>query len=587
MALINCPDCNRQVSDKAPACNGCGYPIMPTQLTTCENSSNIYVSKTTPSETNDINEAQNNNTIKTEYGVKHNKKNSAIRNLAGILLGIASILLLVQLFVLIDIRSLSYPSTVILPTITLTIFWIGSLLLLLSARTRYKGYDAKKQTIIAVVLIAVAIIMFPISQSINSSIQSSSPDSNSLVQTDIPDPTPTPSPAPSPTPSPTPTPETSNHNLIQSMVFPCSEMIAFASLAFADGENINFYNTPDIIFTTTDAENELDGTFMYIKGTLQTFDVTANEFLFALVQTDMGMIALGLLMDLFDLGIENGLLTKPIDVDFLREGQEYGFFFLYTGYSKNYEMPAGMFVGIDRESIPDVELTFGDTFIFDGHEITIHDEIQWIVISDERSIFRIPMTITRIQEERANWETWNNVYLLSPNGTERRVGNSARQQFDFTTYWEQNFMLYDLGYIRTMQPNDTVITHVHFLYEGEGDYTVSFIGRQNTIDDIKVILPIPEAPTRATNTPTPPPRGINAETYSHLKTGMSISQVRTIMGIEPSSELTSTHEILGTRTYSTILDWTRFNPYRSITVGFSGTSASHQTVSSLISTNID
>ena len=27
MALINCPECRREVSDKAPACVQCGYPV--------------------------------------------------------------------------------------------------------------------------------------------------------------------------------------------------------------------------------------------------------------------------------------------------------------------------------------------------------------------------------------------------------------------------------------------------------------------------------------------------------------------------------------------------------------------------------
>lgn len=27
MALINCPDCGKEVSSNAPACNGCGAPI--------------------------------------------------------------------------------------------------------------------------------------------------------------------------------------------------------------------------------------------------------------------------------------------------------------------------------------------------------------------------------------------------------------------------------------------------------------------------------------------------------------------------------------------------------------------------------
>lgn len=32
MALINCPECNKQISDKATACPNCGYPINEKQL---------------------------------------------------------------------------------------------------------------------------------------------------------------------------------------------------------------------------------------------------------------------------------------------------------------------------------------------------------------------------------------------------------------------------------------------------------------------------------------------------------------------------------------------------------------------------
>ena len=35
MALIRCPECNREISDKATACPGCGYPLnSPSQETT-------------------------------------------------------------------------------------------------------------------------------------------------------------------------------------------------------------------------------------------------------------------------------------------------------------------------------------------------------------------------------------------------------------------------------------------------------------------------------------------------------------------------------------------------------------------------
>ena len=31
MALINCPECNKQISDKANSCPNCGYPISPSE----------------------------------------------------------------------------------------------------------------------------------------------------------------------------------------------------------------------------------------------------------------------------------------------------------------------------------------------------------------------------------------------------------------------------------------------------------------------------------------------------------------------------------------------------------------------------
>lgn len=32
MSLIKCPDCGKEVSDKAPACPNCGRPIAPTGI---------------------------------------------------------------------------------------------------------------------------------------------------------------------------------------------------------------------------------------------------------------------------------------------------------------------------------------------------------------------------------------------------------------------------------------------------------------------------------------------------------------------------------------------------------------------------
>ena len=40
MALINCPECGKQISDKAPACPDCGYPINPTTQSTSTHEDN-------------------------------------------------------------------------------------------------------------------------------------------------------------------------------------------------------------------------------------------------------------------------------------------------------------------------------------------------------------------------------------------------------------------------------------------------------------------------------------------------------------------------------------------------------------------
>ena len=45
MALINCPECGKQISDKAPACIHCGYPIQTEQavLTSISNSKKVVI----------------------------------------------------------------------------------------------------------------------------------------------------------------------------------------------------------------------------------------------------------------------------------------------------------------------------------------------------------------------------------------------------------------------------------------------------------------------------------------------------------------------------------------------------------------
>jgi len=236
------------------------------------------------------------------------------------------------------------------------------------------------------------------------------------------------------------------------------------------------------------------------------------------------------------------------------------------------------------EETPDKKHTYENTVSFKGLEITFLNEVEWILISDEFSVFRIPMTITNATDERSSWDTFNEVYQFGPSGAESRVGNSARHQFNFQAVWELNFINYDLGRASSIVAGETIDTYMHFKYDGVGDYVVEFNSRQEKID---FILPVEEKPQRPTHTPTKPPSGINEETYKHLRIGMSEVEVLIIMGIEPSSEHNSTFEILSTRTTTKILDWSRFNPYRSITVTLSGSSAASLKVTALSSTNLE
>ena len=234
-----------------------------------------------------------------------------------------------------------------------------------------------------------------------------------------------------------------------------------------------------------------------------------------------------------------------------------------------------------------VKYALGETFILDGYEITFFDEIEWLLITDERAIFRIPLSITNFQDSRAASNSWSDIFQYGPNGMENRVGNSARHQFDFTTEWNLNFMTYDVGRFHWIDDGETIRKYMHFQYDGEGDYAVEIVARQGDDNNVMLNFPVPEVPRQPTHKPTPPPSGVNAETYGYLKTGMPISQVRTIIGIEPSSESTSTMEILGTQTHITILTWTQSNPLRSITIVFSGDYEFNQTATSISSTNLN
>jgi len=131
--------------------------------------------------------------------------------------------------------------------------------------------------------------------------------------------------------------------------YPTDDILAF-SFAGEGIENIVFYNVPDIIFTTTGAENELGGTFMHITGIIYSFE-EADEYELAIIQTDNGMI--GLIIPWEFVFIFERILSNPNVFDSLEVGKEFGFFFMYQGFSGLFDMPAGMLVCVEPALIPE------------------------------------------------------------------------------------------------------------------------------------------------------------------------------------------------------------------------------------------
>lgn len=142
-----------------------------------------------------------------------------------------------------------------------------------------------------------------------------------------------------------------NITLVPSGKLPSDEKVNFTYYFFGYVGEIAFYQTPDIIFTTTAAENGLGETLMYIRGTIERFG-TIDGLDLVFIRTDSGMMVMNLPFYLLDFGIAEGLLTAPTDIDLLEIDHEYGFFWLYTGFSGVLEMPVGILLGLDIESIP-------------------------------------------------------------------------------------------------------------------------------------------------------------------------------------------------------------------------------------------
>ena len=81
-----------------------------------------------------------------------------------------------------DIGNLNHPITVILPFLNSIVLWGGALILFIAAIRNKKGFQVKRQTIIALVMVTFALVMFPVIRAINTSISGESYIYESIVE---------------------------------------------------------------------------------------------------------------------------------------------------------------------------------------------------------------------------------------------------------------------------------------------------------------------------------------------------------------------------------------------------------------------
>jgi uncharacterized membrane-anchored protein len=143
MALIDCLECGKKMSDKAKACPNCGCPLQTTQHNTLTWESD-YNNQT------DINQSK----------LSENGKETSIL-LPSILLVIASVILLSLLAIAFTAKTLEYPITAVLSLIWGIAFWVGSFVLYNVAKRKDKGEDTKRQKNIAFILIGLSVVLLP------------------------------------------------------------------------------------------------------------------------------------------------------------------------------------------------------------------------------------------------------------------------------------------------------------------------------------------------------------------------------------------------------------------------------------------
>ena len=136
------------------------------------------------------------------------------------------------------------------------------------------------------------------------------------------------------------TPSKMEISLLSSGLSPIDDRVA---LMFGGEGEITFYHVPEIIYSTTGAENGLTDTCMYVTGIVRQLEMV-EDYEIAIIETNEGTILLSLERERFN---TYGLSAE---LELLQIGREFGFFFQYLGFSGVYEMAVGELVGLHSDT---------------------------------------------------------------------------------------------------------------------------------------------------------------------------------------------------------------------------------------------
>jgi Copper amine oxidase N-terminal domain./Telomeric repeat-binding factor 2. len=124
-------------------------------------------------------------------------------------------------------------------------------------------------------------------------------------------------------------------------------------------------------------------------------------------------------------------------------------------------------------------ITLGDTFVFDGLEITIHNNVQFMTYSNEYSdkngteVVAVSMSIKNISDETHGL----NMFYYS------FYGSKGTKTDDMSFYYDDSVT--NAGKVR---PGATQDTKMYMVYDGNGDYYIEF--SEWVGEKVEVRLPI-------------------------------------------------------------------------------------------------